>query len=151
MLFNCDGLKTAVNKFVVSVDKELKYLGANDFLKYLHDHVKSITGEMSYETTAHHNKHMTKSEEHLRMSEQYKNNAGQQPKYVFLVPEAENFNLILSALIGQNHAHVEHHVAAPIKPSSTLIFEIVKGEKEHHHSIQAFYNDEEVILQGCDH
>lgn len=52
----CDGLISTINNFYVNIDRKLNNLAATEFMQYLSDHLKSISGEIDYKESIHHRK-----------------------------------------------------------------------------------------------
>jgi len=139
-LDNCWGLEGEILSYYNSVDEKLSYLASTEFLTYLRDHLTSVTGLSTYESTLHYKKHfkdhfLSQKPERLTAT-----NANTQPYYVFLMSESANLHMIVSALTPSSKGVYEHINFATV-PSSTLIFEVVQQADNSSSIVNALFND----------
>jgi len=76
----------------------MNYLSANEFLVYVHDHLASVSGAVSYESTLHYKKFRLPHLNSMRPDMLQATNAATQPTYVFLMTEPSNLKLFLQAI-----------------------------------------------------
>eukprot|EP00350_Pseudokeronopsis_sp_OXSARD2_P000638 CAMPEP_0170541408 /NCGR_PEP_ID=MMETSP0211-20121228/1145_1 /TAXON_ID=311385 /ORGANISM="Pseudokeronopsis sp., Strain OXSARD2" /LENGTH=266 /DNA_ID=CAMNT_0010844119 /DNA_START=542 /DNA_END=1342 /DNA_ORIENTATION=- len=146
-LSECNRLDEVLLAFVVDVDRSLSYLGASDFLSYLNDHLSTVSGTLDFRSSFHFKKFQEQNERTGRLEDLTATNAGEQPEYVFLMTEDANMKLFLSAVSSEGMNH--EAISSASIPSSTLIFNLMRNGLEEL-QVEALFNDEPLILGGCD-
>eukprot|EP00349_Pseudokeronopsis_sp_Brazil_P003725 CAMPEP_0202959266 /NCGR_PEP_ID=MMETSP1396-20130829/3500_1 /ASSEMBLY_ACC=CAM_ASM_000872 /TAXON_ID= /ORGANISM="Pseudokeronopsis sp., Strain Brazil" /LENGTH=201 /DNA_ID=CAMNT_0049677755 /DNA_START=704 /DNA_END=1309 /DNA_ORIENTATION=+ len=143
-LSECSRLNDVLNAYILDVDKSLNYLASAELLVYLKDHISTVGGSLNYEESLHFKKFQLPNLKLNRKEMVSATNADEQPVYVFLMTEHPNMNQFLDAVINQDYkGEIESSI-----PSSTLFFNLM--EKDGSMQIEGRFNDEPIVLGGCE-
>ena len=137
-----------ITQYYLSVDNKLNNIASAQFTKYLHDHLSSVSGVMDYKETVHYKKLTARSRAAHSPDEMLRNNANNQPDYIFFVTSDITLEYFLSSLLGYQNFKQHPVFQQAIVPSSTLIIEVVENDVGEM-NVEAYFNDVPLMLQGC--
>lgn len=92
-----------IDNFYLNVDNKLNNIASSQFTKYLHDHISSVSGAMDYHDTVHYKKLTARGSNQHSADERLRNNANNQPDYIFFVTNDMTLEYFLSALVGYDN------------------------------------------------